>query len=112
MAEASLQTVQRQATVRFIRGEKDWRIEVQVDVLRLDMPESQVTTASSAIQAFSGTLPSNEGQAIKDPKARKTWVFLRRDGAMEERLLDKILASVGRYASADERGISDESRSE
>jgi hypothetical protein len=102
MAEASLQTIQRQATVRFIKGSEGWRIEVQVDVSRLNMPESQVTTASSAIMAFSGTLPTNEGQTIKDPKLRKTWVPLGRDGAMEERLLDRILSSVARYAAEEE----------
>jgi len=104
MAEASLQTIQRQATVRFIKGDEGWRVGVQVDVSRLDMPESQITTASSAIMAFSGTLPTNEGQNIKDPKVRKTWEPLGRDGDMEEILLDRILSSVSRYAASEEPG--------
>src|SRR5262245_34730310 len=41
-SEASLHTIRRQVTVRFVR-EKQWRVEVQVDVYRLNMPESQIT---------------------------------------------------------------------
>jgi hypothetical protein len=98
MAEANLQTVQRQATVRFVKAQQGWQLEVQVDVFRLSMPESQVTTASSAIQAFSGALPTTEGQMVK---ARKQWVPLGRDAAMEERLLDRILSTAGQYVPAE-----------
>jgi hypothetical protein len=108
MAEASLQTIQRQATVRFIKGNEGWRVEVQVDVSRLNMPESQITTASSAILAFSGTLPTNEGQSFRDPRLRKNWDLLGRDGAMEERLLDRILSAAGRYPAEDEPAVEEE----
>ncbi len=96
MAEANLHAIQRQATVRFVRSEPDWQLEVQVDVFRLSRPESQVTTASSAIQAFSGVLPTTQGQTSRDPRTRKQWVLLGRDQDMEERLLDRILAAAAR----------------
>jgi len=99
MAEANLQTIQRQATVRFVKAKESWQLEVQVEVFRLSMPESQVTTASSAIQAFSGVLPTTEGQIIKDAGIRKQWVRLGRDPAVEARLLDRIMSAAGRYAS-------------
>lgn len=98
MAEANLQTIQRQATIRFVHAEQGWQLEVQVDVFRLSMPESQVTTASSAIQAFSGVLPTTEGRIARDPGIRKHWVPLGRDQHMEERLLDRILTAAARYA--------------
>lgn len=95
MLQASLHTMQRQATVRFMRGDEGWRLEVQVDVYRLSAPESQITTASSAIQAFSGALPTTEGEVSKDPRLRKQWVHVGRDVAIEERLLDRILTAAG-----------------
>ncbi len=95
LAHASLHTTQRKAVVRFIRGEPGWHVEVQVDVYRLSTPESQITTASSAIQAFSGVLPTTEGEAVPDPQAEHRWVHLGRDPAMEARLLRQILREAG-----------------
>jgi hypothetical protein len=92
-AEASLHTIQRRATVRFIH-EKNWTVEVQVDVYRLNRAESQITTASSAFHAFSGVLPDTEGARSPQGDAEHQWVHLGRDGAMEERLLTRILASA------------------
>jgi hypothetical protein len=91
LAHASLHTTQRKATVRFVRGADDWAIEVQVDVYRLSVPDSQITSASSVIQGFSGVLPTTEGELLPDPQARRRWVHLGRDAAMESRLLDRIL---------------------
>lgn len=92
LAEASLQTIQRTATVRFIRDGDEWRIDVQVDVYRQSAPESQVTTASSAIHAFSGNLPTAEGRVFQAAEAERHWVHLGRDAALESRLLNRILA--------------------
>jgi hypothetical protein len=94
MTEASLHTVRRQATVRFVRGEDGWHMEVQVDVYRLSEPESQITSASSVIQAYSGVLPTTEGRLVKDPKMRKQWVHLGRDDALEEQVLDRIVTAA------------------
>lgn len=95
-AESSVQTVQRKATVHFVRerGSGGWTVDVQVDVYRLHIPESQITTASSAFQAFSGTLPSTEGTLRLHGEARRSWVHLGRDAAMESRLLNRILATA------------------
>jgi hypothetical protein len=90
-AHSSLHTTQRQVTVRFIHGEQ-WTLQVQVDIYRLSADESQITTASSAMQAFSGVLPSTEGGYQYGSGADKDWRPLGRDGAMESRLLDSILA--------------------
>jgi hypothetical protein len=86
-----LHTTQRKATVRFVQEEGGWRVDVQVDVYRLTMPESQITTASSAIQAFSGALPTMEGRIYEDPRSPRRWVHLGRDAALEARLLRRIL---------------------
>lgn len=92
LTEASLHTVQRKATVRFVH-DKQWTVDVQVDVYRLAAPEYQITTASSAIRSFSGDLPTVTGEAVTDAQGARRWVHLGRDGAMEERLLSRILAS-------------------
>ena len=90
--EASLHTIQRQATVRFVKN-GGWRVEVQVDVYRLSMPDSQITSASSCLQSFSGIIPDAGGTVTKGT-SRRTWVHIGRDGAMEQRLLDRILVSA------------------
>jgi len=94
--ESSLHTIQRKATIRFIHdpGATDWTVQVQVDVYRLNVPESQITTASSAYHAFSGVLPTAEGTAQLRGEAARKWTHLGRDPAMEARLLSRILASA------------------
>lgn len=89
-AEATIHTIRREATVRFVRDTDTdaWTLEVQVDVFRLSTPESQITSASSAIQGFSGVLPTTEGRIARD----RRWVHLGRDEMMEERILHRILA--------------------
>lgn len=105
LGEASLHTIQRQATVRFIRNSattqpvgapataENWSIDVQVDVYRLSVPEYQITSSSSAIRAFNADLPTVTGEKVADARGARRWVPLGRDGAMEERILSRILAS-------------------
>jgi len=95
LGESSLHTIQRKATVRFVRGAEGRRVEVQVDVYRLSVPESQITTASSAIHGFDGALPTAEGQYGKDGNLRERWVHLGRDAEVETRLLASILTRAG-----------------
>lgn len=97
--ESSLQTIQRQATVRFVRGESGWTVQVEVQVYRLAVPESQITSSSSVIRGFSGDLPTTEGRVVRAASDRQRWVSLGRDGAMEDRLLTRILsrAAATRY---------------
>ncbi len=90
--ESSLQTIQRQATVRFVRGESGWTVQVEVQVYRLAVPESQVTSSSSVIRGFSGDLPTTEGRVVRAASDRQRWVSLGRDAAMEDRLLTRILS--------------------
>jgi hypothetical protein len=94
LAESSLHTIQRQVTVRFIR-DGSRQLEVQVDVYRLSAAESQITTASSAIQSFSGVLPDTQGGYHGQTKGTRDWVLLGRDAAMEARLLKRIVAQAG-----------------
>lgn len=91
LTQSSLHTTQRKATIRFVRDDEgEWRLEVQVDIYRLSTPESQVTTASSALQSFSGVLPTTKGRLRRKSQGRH-WVHLGRDEAMETRLLDRIV---------------------
>jgi hypothetical protein len=92
MAEASVHTVRRLATIRFVNEPGGWTMDVQVDVYRLSAPDRQVTTASSAIRSFSDDLPTVTGEVLAASRSSERWVLLRRDPALEERLLNRILA--------------------
>lgn len=119
LVQSTIQTIRRQATVKFLRRDGDqWDIDIQVEVFREARPESQVTNASSCFQAFSGLLPTYEGliqnlQAAPGPtpfggqtsldlsvsspltQPKSWWVPLGRDGALENSMLDEILARAG-----------------
>lgn len=98
LGQASLHTMQRKAQVRFIRepAGRHWTIEMQVDVYRLSTPEHQVTSASSALLAFSGALPTATGQIGQNAAKAREWVHLGRDGELESRLLSQIFNAAGR----------------
>lgn len=91
-AQSSFQTIQRKATVRFIRegGRDRWRVAVVVDVTRLHLSERQATATSAGLQLYTAVLPTSEGQ--RETVAAATSVeSLGRDGAMETYILDRIL---------------------
>lgn len=102
LLESSIATVQRKATVRFIKS-GGWSIEVQVDVYRLSETETQVTSASSVLHGFSGNLPTESGFRPQDGQAPPShWVHIGRDAALEERLLTRILNSADDFEVATE----------
>lgn len=90
LAMSSLHTIQRKVTIRFVR-EQDWVIDVQVEAFILSTPDSQITTASSAIRSFSGDLPTVTGDYAAGSPARQ-WMPLGRDAYLEARILDRILS--------------------
>jgi len=94
LLESTLHTTQRKVIVRFIRDEADaWHVEVQVDVYRLSQPETQITSASAAIQAYSGVLPTVETGERVDVRAVVEWVHMGRDAALERQILHRIVSS-------------------
>ena len=98
LGQASLHTMPRRAQVRFVRDPagRHWTIDMQVDVYRLSTPEHQVTSASSALLAFSGALPTATGQIGQNAAKAREWVHLGRDGELESRLLSQIFNAAGR----------------
>lgn len=99
--EASLHTTQRKATVRFLRGDREaeeagnaWTVTVQVGVYRLSREETQITSASSVLHGFTGGLPTARGQESSSDTSQDRWIYERRDGAVEQRLLRRILAEA------------------
>ena len=101
--EASLHTTQRKATVRFLRGDGDhsadapdaaWTVTVQVGIYRLSREETQITSASSVLHGFTGALPTARGQESGLGASQDRWIYERRDGAVEQRLLRRILAKA------------------
>lgn len=95
---ADLQTIQRKAIIRFRKvGEpKQWQVDVEVDVYRLQQPERQITSSSSGLEAFSSQLPTGEGQLL----LRGSGNYLEplgRDAAMESKLLAMIMRQSQTY---------------
>lgn len=95
--QATMHTIQRKVTVRFVRTPSDpqWMVELQVDVFRLSTPEHQVTSSSSALLAFSGGLPTSTGQVGLSAMKQREWVPLGRDPELESRLLSQIFKAAG-----------------
>ncbi|MBX3396050.1 MAG: hypothetical protein KF841_11850 [Phycisphaerae bacterium] len=93
LLEASIHSIQRVVTVRFVKGDS-WSMQVQVDVFRLSRPSAQITTASSVLHGFSGVLPTTEAN-VADSPVSEHWVHVGRDGPLEERILNRILNEAG-----------------
>lgn len=95
--EASLQTIRRQVRVEVqpVTGEKgEYQANVQVYVQRFSQLERQITTPSSAAQAF-GKLPTIQ-PAGSPAQAAPYWIDLGRDHILENAVLHRI----GRYPDA------------
>lgn len=85
---ASLHTIQRSATVQFVHEPKGWNAEVTVKIYQLSEPEPQITTASSALHGFTGSLPDQQGRRSG---GHRQWREIGRDGVMESELLGEIV---------------------
>jgi hypothetical protein len=94
--EANIQTVRRQAEVRFAPtpSKQEYELSVRVDVERYCLLERQATDAASAFQIFGAKLPTAEGRT-EPRQSGAYWQPLGRDGTMELALLDRILRRYG-----------------
>lgn len=94
--EANVQTVRRQAEIRFAPAAKpnEFDMSVRVGVERFTATERQATDAASAFQAFGFKLPTSEGRT-ESPEASTYWLPIGRDAKMESALLDRILRRYG-----------------
>lgn len=95
-AVSDLQTIQRKVIVRFSRlpTPERWRVEVEVPVYRMQMPERQLTSSSTAIELYGSTVPTTTGEIV--PRQRVAYLEpLGRDAALEDRILDLILSQSG-----------------
>ena len=102
LAESSLHTIRRTAVVRVTKagdGEGEYLVEVTVNKERFNTPERQVNNAAGAFQMYSTLLPDTRGRKVKETTPTR-WMPMGRDGAMEQRLLDKILANYRRRSPA------------
>lgn len=96
LAQASLQTIQRKAQVRFRRMNETsrWQVDVEVDVYRLQRPERQVTSTAAALEFYGSRLPTTEGQV--STRARAEYLEpLGRDETSESQILELILNQAG-----------------
>lgn len=99
LLESSMHTTQRVVTVQFEplstttqaaeAAAQSYRVNVQVDKLRYNAPERQITTASGALQIYSEKIPTTEGLR-KASTAGEAWIPVGRDGLLESFLLQRI----------------------
>ncbi|MFO0839881.1 MAG: hypothetical protein U1D55_15320 [Phycisphaerae bacterium] len=93
LLESSLHTIRRTVTIHLEPQPQpgSHRVSVEVQKERLNAPSRQVTTASGALAIYSERMPTEEGlRAIRGEAAY--WTPLGRDEAMEQNLLDKLVA--------------------
>ena len=82
------------------RGAGRYRLAVQVEKSRYSAPERQITTASGALQIYSESTPTTEGE--RGPRSRKVqWVPLGRDALLEAFLLAKLSDALPGLSVAD-----------
>ncbi len=90
--ESSLQTIRRQVRVDVKTAptnKHEYDVSVRVNVQRFSQTERQVTTSSSAGQAFSKLPPVRP--AATPAEAGPHWVDLGRDSKLEQAILRRIL---------------------
>jgi len=92
LLEASLHTVRRRTLVNVQSGEGpgEFRVSVTVWVQRQSRPERQITTASTALQAFGTKLPTASGQ-LRRGETQIDWIDMGRDAKLEAAILAEIL---------------------
>lgn len=100
--ESSMHTVRRRVTVALKPGssERQWEIDVRVDIQRADAQERQATTASAALQMFSAQTPTTGGEVLTAAYAAPRWRDLGRDPTLERRILRRLGASPAMGATA------------
>jgi hypothetical protein len=85
---ASLHTMQRMVTVQFRNENDGWKADVKVEIYQLSEPEPQITSASSVLHGYTGTVPDRSGQR---PDGKRRWRRVARDGALEAEILQEIV---------------------
>jgi hypothetical protein len=95
LAEATWRTVRRRAEVNIERdAEGSASVVVTVHKQTFATPERQYNSSAAALRIFGSALPGVAGEPVVT-KADDYWIDAGRDGAMEERLLDRILRRAG-----------------
>jgi len=94
--ESNFAAVRRAVTVQFmpVSQDKEYEMNVEVDVSRYCLVERQVTDSASVFQAFGARLPTTEGRA-EQLQSGAYWEPLGRDEKMELALSDRILRRFG-----------------
>ena len=92
LLEATLRTVRRSAVVQVDRQAGATVAEVTVTVRRetFATPERQFNNSASSLRIFGDSLPGVQGERLLT-REDDYWIDGGRDGAMERRLLERIL---------------------
>jgi len=99
--EATLNLIRRRAEIRLTASDSGEPASLMVRVLkqRLSSPDRQFNSSGAAYQFFGDSLPSTTGKAIS-PEVDNRWIDLGRDHALEDALLESILARAAQGTPA------------
>lgn len=99
--EATLNLIRRRAEIRLTSSgaAEPASLMVRVFKQRLSSPDRQFNSSGAAFQFFGDSLPSTTGKAIS-PEVDDRWIDLGRDHALEDALLESILARAVEDAAA------------
>lgn len=100
-AEAALRTVRRTAEVQFSEEPPPTKLTITVKVVkeRFHTIERQTNDPAAGLQAFSTRIPTTTGRSFDETDAY--WTAEGRDGAMENRLGERIVAAYHKLTAAE-----------
>jgi len=100
--DATMNPVRRRVEVSMLPVGDLGNVQLSLTVVkeRLSMPDRQFNDAGAAYQFFGYSLPATTGQAVIS-RADEQWISQGRDAAVEQYLLDEILARAGMTKLAD-----------
>lgn len=98
--ESTLRTVRRTVTIRIDQDAEDSAAVLTVTVARdlFSTPERQFNSSAASLRVFSSALPGVAGEP-RLSRADDYWIADGRDGAMERRLLERIIERSGVFFS-------------
>jgi hypothetical protein len=92
---ANLHTIRRTVTLDISQQNKELRIDCDVQVQRLSLPERQVSSSARVYGMFSRSSPSLQRLQLNPEQAKQTeWIDLGSDTRLAEEILNRIETQI------------------
>lgn len=96
-AEASMQSIQRIAEIRFDQVENSVCANCQVTVRRLSMPDQPIRGSSGIYDLYTESTGRGQGLQMKpEVEQQMEWISLGNDPGLEKLILQKIVKKISR----------------